>query len=144
MSAWGDPLFSGTGGTHSGYHPGTPLAHSPLSRSQMGTMWGRSLERDMPKELSRCNPQTTSTSSPSPGCFHLSRKSRASRNPNRPIWLCGVPGCFQQAGSHPPSNSSAMGLCHRLAAWGKSPQGYSIPPVHPGAQGHGGLHPGGS
>ncbi len=37
-----------------------------------------------------------------------------------------------------------MGLCHWPAAWSYTSQGSSIPPVHPGAQGDGGLHQGGS
>ncbi len=37
-----------------------------------------------------------------------------------------------------------MGQRYRPAAWSHTPQGSSVPPVHPGAQGNGGLHQGGS
>ncbi len=37
-----------------------------------------------------------------------------------------------------------MGLCYRPAACGHTPQGSSVPFVHPGAQGNGKLHKGGS
>ncbi len=38
----------------------------------------------------------------------------AKYNALRPIWLCGVPGCLQQAVSPPATTSSAMGLCYRI------------------------------
>ncbi|KAL0151195.1 hypothetical protein M9458_053386, partial [Cirrhinus mrigala] len=48
------------------------------------------------------------------------------------------------ASSHPPTTTSAMGLCHRVATWGPAPQGASISSVHPETPGDCGIYCGGS
>ncbi len=58
MSARGNYLIFGTGEAHCGYHPGMPLAHSTLSRSQMGSLSNHSLEQDLFPELSVLDSQT--------------------------------------------------------------------------------------
>ncbi len=45
---------------------------------------------------------------------------------------------------HIVTTSPGMGLHNLTAAWGHTPQGSSVPPVHPGAQGSGVVHQGGS
>ncbi len=92
---------------------------TPVSFSiyQMGLKWGDSLERTMPSTL----PHRTSKSTPQVTChpdrFHTDWEPWAQSHSLYPIWLCGIPGCLQQAGSHPTTTSPAMWLCHQLAAW---------------------------
>jgi len=71
---------------------------------------------------------------------HLWRAPNLTHCSHNPIWLYGVPGCVQQTGSHEFTTPSAMGLCHRPAAWCHTPQGASVPPIHSGTQGYGGLN----
>ncbi len=109
MSAWGNHLISGTGRAHGGYHSGTPLAHSTFSRSQMGSLWNHSLERYLFPALSVLDSQAAQEILADRGVSTLVE------SPETQVKLM-IPSDYQAF------TASAMGLCHRPAAWRKTPQ----------------------
>ncbi len=66
----------------------------------MGSLWNHSLEQGLSPELSLCGSQTANSPHRIPNLFHSRQKPWISGCTFDPIWLCGVPGCLQQAGSN--------------------------------------------
>ncbi len=94
LPSW-DNFLSGTGGTHRGHHPGTPLAFPPFTRGQMGIQWDPPVEWGVLPELSLQCSFTVSQNLPSPSQLHPRGEPRTPGKPRDLIWLRGVPACIQ-------------------------------------------------